>query len=82
MASCNLLPTDFWKKAVQVGFVATQSFMGRIKHLMDANAVNGYLAGVDTDWWDMGTNDHPYIQIHNISVRGRSELNNYYMSVG
>ncbi len=52
------------------------------KYLMDANAVNGYLAGVETDWWDLGTNDHPYIQMHNLSVRGRSELSNYFMSVG
>ncbi|GAB1453709.1 TonB-dependent receptor [Draconibacterium sp.] len=52
------------------------------KHLMDANAVNGYLNGVETDWWDTGTNDHPYIQMHNLSVRGRSELNNYFMSAG
>jgi len=52
------------------------------KHLMDSNAVNGYLAGVDTDWYEMGTNDHPYIQMHNLSVRGQSELSNYYMSFG
>lgn len=52
------------------------------KFLMDANAVNGYIAGVETDWWEMGTNDHPYIQMHNISVRGRSELSNYFISVG
>ncbi|MDR1455768.1 MAG: SusC/RagA family TonB-linked outer membrane protein, partial [Tannerella sp.] len=52
------------------------------KHLMDANAVNGYLNGTDTDWWNLGTNDQPYIQMHNLSVRGRSELSNYYMSVG
>ncbi|MDR1881069.1 MAG: carboxypeptidase-like regulatory domain-containing protein, partial [Tannerellaceae bacterium] len=25
-------------------------------HFMDANAVNGYLNGTDTDWWDLGTN--------------------------
>jgi TonB-linked SusC/RagA family outer membrane protein len=52
------------------------------KHLMDANAVNGYLNGTETDWWDLGTNDRPYIQMHNLSVRGRSELSSYFMSVG
>ncbi|MDR3309351.1 MAG: TonB-dependent receptor [Tannerella sp.] len=51
-------------------------------HLMDVNAVNGYLNGTDTDWWDMLTNDSPYIQSHNLSVRGRSELSNYFLSVG
>ncbi|MDR2764582.1 MAG: TonB-dependent receptor, partial [Tannerella sp.] len=51
-------------------------------HFMDGNAVNGYLNGTETDWWDLGTNDHPYIQMHNLSVRGRSELSNYFMSIG
>lgn len=52
------------------------------KHLMDGNVLNGYLNGVDTDWWDMLTNDMPYIQTHNLSVRGRTEMNSYFMSVG
>jgi TonB-dependent starch-binding outer membrane protein SusC len=52
------------------------------KYLMDANAVNGYIAGVETNWWDLGTTDNPYIQMHNVSIRGRSDLSNYFMSVG
>lgn len=51
-------------------------------HLMDSNAVNGYLNGTDTNWWKLLTNDHPYIQMHNLSVRGKSELSNYFMSFG
>ena len=51
-------------------------------HMMDANAVRGYLNGTDTDWYGMGTNDTPYITGHNLSVRGRSELSNYFMSIG
>jgi TonB-linked SusC/RagA family outer membrane protein len=51
-------------------------------HLMDVTSVNGYLNGADTDWWDLTTNKHPYIQTHNLSVRGRSELSNYFMSIG
>lgn len=51
-------------------------------HLMDNNALNGYLNGTDTDWWGMLTNDHPYIQNHNLSVRGRSELSGYFFSMG
>ncbi|MDR2469766.1 MAG: carboxypeptidase-like regulatory domain-containing protein, partial [Tannerella sp.] len=43
------------------------------KHLMDPNALNGYLNGTDTDWYGMGSNDNPYITSHNLSVRGRSE---------
>lgn len=52
------------------------------KHLSDANAINGYINGVNTDWWGMGTNNHPYIQTHSLSVRGRSDLSNYFMSIG
>lgn len=52
------------------------------KHLMDGNVLNGYLNGTDTDWWNMLTNDTPYIQSHNLSVRGKSELNSYFLSVG
>ncbi|MDR1223367.1 MAG: TonB-dependent receptor [Tannerella sp.] len=51
-------------------------------HFMDGNAVKGYLNGTETDWWDLGTNDQPYIQMHDLSVRGRNELSSYFMSVG
>lgn len=51
-------------------------------HLMDAYAVEGYLNGTDTDWWDTFTNERPHIQSHDLSIRGRSELSNYYMSLG
>lgn len=52
------------------------------KYLMDGNALDGYNNGTDTDWWDLLTNDHPYIQNHNISVRGKNELSSYFFSVG
>ena len=52
------------------------------RYMMDNNALNGYLNGVDTDWWSIGTNDHPYIQTHNLSVRGRSEMSSYFLSMG
>jgi len=52
------------------------------RYMMDNNAVNGYNNGVDTDWWDIGTIDNPYIQSHNLSVRGRSELSSYFLSMG
>lgn len=52
------------------------------KYLMDGNALDGYNDGTDTDWWNLLTNDHPYIQNHNISVRGKNELSSYFFSVG
>lgn len=52
------------------------------KHLMDRNALNGYENGTDTDWWNMLTNKTPYIQNHNLSVRGKSELSSYFFSMG
>lgn len=51
-------------------------------HLMDAYAVNGYLNGTNTNWWDTFTNDLPYIQSHDLSIRGKSELSSYYISLG
>ena len=52
------------------------------KHLMDGNALAGYDNGTNTDWWDLLTNKTPYIQTHNMSVRGKSELSGYYFSMG
>ena len=52
------------------------------KYMMDRNALDGYNAGTDTDWWDLLTNDTPYIQSHNMSIRGRSDLSGYFFSVG
>lgn len=52
------------------------------KHFGDNNALNGYLNGVDTDWWNMLTVDNPYIQNHNLSVRGKNKLSSYYFSMG
>ena len=52
------------------------------KYMMDRNALDGYNAGTDTDWWDLLTNDAPYIQSHNVSIRGRSETSGYFFSVG
>ncbi len=50
--------------------------------LVFAQAITGYNDGTDTNWWDLGTEDNPYIQSHNLSIRGRSELSNYFMSIG
>lgn len=42
----------------------------------------GYQNGVETDWWDLLTNQNPYIQDHNISLNGRSDRNSYFFSLG
>lgn len=47
-----------------------------------ASQFKGWKEGTDTDWWGMGTNDTPYIQDHTISIRGRGDAVNYYMSYG
>ncbi|MCQ5300296.1 hypothetical protein NE644_23270, partial [Blautia wexlerae] len=49
-------------------------------HLMDRNALDGYENGTETDWWNMLTNKTPYIQNHNLSVRGKNELSSYFFS--
>lgn len=52
------------------------------KYMMDRNALDGYKNGTETDWWDLLTNDTPYIQSHNLSVRGKSDLSGYFFSMG
>jgi TonB-linked SusC/RagA family outer membrane protein len=42
----------------------------------------GYADGADTDWYGLTTIDQPYIQNHNISVRGRTENSSYFTSFG
>ncbi|MBN2166180.1 MAG: SusC/RagA family TonB-linked outer membrane protein, partial [Marinilabiliaceae bacterium] len=48
----------------------------------DIVVTEGYYAGTNTDWYSLLSNPHPYIQNHNISVRGNNELANYFMSFG
>ena len=52
------------------------------KHLMDGNTLAGYTNGTETDWWGLLTKEMPYIQNHNLSVRGKNELSSYYFSMG
>lgn len=51
-------------------------------HFMDRTTLDGYNNGIETDWWDLLTNDTPSIQSHNVSVRGKSNLSSYFFSVG
>lgn len=51
-------------------------------HMFDRTSLDGFNKGVSTDWWDLLTNDLPYIQTHNLSVRGKNELSSYFFSMG
>ncbi|MBL7966378.1 MAG: TonB-dependent receptor [Prolixibacteraceae bacterium] len=51
-------------------------------YLADKNSVDGYANGIDTDWWDLLTNDYGTIQDHTLSIRGKSNLSSYFISVG
>lgn len=42
-------------------------------YFKDGEVITGYNNGVNTDWWDLLTEDVPYIQNHNISVRGKQK---------
>ncbi len=48
----------------------------------DTPATDGYLAGTNTDWWDLLSNSHPYVQNHNLSIRGKGEMASYFISFG
>ena len=46
------------------------------------SSFDGYEKNYDIDWWGLLTEDVPYIQNHNLSLRGRNELTSYYLSFG
>jgi TonB-linked SusC/RagA family outer membrane protein len=48
----------------------------------DVTATDGYLNGVNVSWWDLLSDPNPYIQNHNLSVRGRNDLSSYFVSFG
>lgn len=48
----------------------------------DGEVITGFNNGVNTDWWDLLTVDVPYIQNHNLSLRGKTERNSYFVSFG
>ena len=52
------------------------------KYFQDNRETEGFLNGQNTDWWDIGTNSLPYVNMQNLSVRGRSELSSYFLSMG
>ncbi len=41
----------------------------------------GYADGIDTPWWDLFTAD-PFVNTHNISIRGKTETIDYFVSGG
>ncbi|GAA5219816.1 TonB-dependent receptor [Membranihabitans marinus] len=44
--------------------------------------ITAYNQGRSDNWYDLLTNDNPYIQNHNLSLANRSEWSNYYISMG
>ncbi len=44
--------------------------------------MQGYANGTNIDWLDLLSVDFPYIQNHNLSLRGKNELASYYLSFG
>ncbi len=57
------------------GFDPTQLFRDEV-------VSSGYADGTDVDWWDMLSAETPYIQNHNVSLRGRNEVAGYFISLG
>lgn len=51
-------------------------------YFKDEAVIKGYNEGLNTDWWNLLTEDVPYIQNHNVSVRGKTEMNSFFISFG
>ncbi len=49
---------------------------------VSAQVLQGIQNGTETNWWDLLTNKHPFIQNHDLSISGRSELSSYFFSLG
>jgi TonB-linked SusC/RagA family outer membrane protein len=47
-----------------------------------SDEIAAYNQGRSDDWYDLMTNDDPYIQNHNLSLANSSEWSNYYISLG
>jgi len=48
----------------------------------DPSATAGYYAGLNINWWDLLSDPNPYIQNHNVSIRGKNDLSSYFVSFG
>jgi TonB-linked SusC/RagA family outer membrane protein len=44
--------------------------------------IEGFNNGTNVNWFDLMSVDQPYIQNHNVSVRGKNELAAYFVSFG
>jgi len=51
-------------------------------YIADEQQLKGYYADTNTNYWDLLTRSNPYIQSNNISIRGRSKLSGYFLSIG
>jgi TonB-linked SusC/RagA family outer membrane protein len=47
-----------------------------------SDEITAYNQGRSDNWYEMMTNDNPYIQNHNLSLANASEWSNYYISLG
>lgn len=49
---------------------------------ISAQTLEGMQKGTDTNWWELLTYKRPYIQNHDVSVSGKTDLSSYYFSLG
>lgn len=49
---------------------------------LGAEEAENYKNGIEANWWDLMTNDHPHIQNHNISISGKSRKTKFYIGYG
>jgi TonB-linked SusC/RagA family outer membrane protein len=82
---------DFLRQLADIYLSASRTGEDMLRHnpdfdvstyLRDERAISGYLNGVNTDWWELLSEPLPYIQKHNLSLRGRNEMNSYFLSFG
>ncbi len=76
-------PDIFWNEGGRIGpdFLQDDPNYDWTRNLKTNFLIDGYNDGVDTPWWDLLTRNGQ-VNTHNLSIRGKTENINYFISGG
>lgn len=76
-------PDIFWEEGARLApdFLQDNPDYDFRQNLKTNFLTDGFNNGVDTDWWDLLT-QNGYVNSHNLSIRGKNENMNYFVSGG
>jgi TonB-linked SusC/RagA family outer membrane protein len=79
----NFLNDLFWNQGSRLGpdYIQPNPDFSFIPYFRNSQIANNFSNGIENDWWDLLTGNGS-INSHNISLRGRNESLNYFLSGG